>query len=103
MKNVIKILKNKGAILEGIKNNIFKKKHVEKIAEERFKICLACEFLDTKGDKCVIKKSRPCCGSCGCGLSLKTRALNASCPEEKWDAILSDEETELLEEKLTNT
>ena len=64
MKNVIKIWKNKGAILEGIKNNIFKKKHVEKIAEERLKICLACEFLDTKGDKCVIKKSRPCCGSC---------------------------------------
>lgn len=103
MKNVIKIWKNKGAILEGIKNNIFKKKHVEKIAKERYKICLACNFLDTKGDLCVIKKSKPCCGSCGCGLALKTRALNTSCPEDKWPAILSDEESDLLEEQLTNT
>lgn len=100
--NLIQVWKNKGQILQGIKNNIFKSEHVEEIAEQRLKICLDCEFIDTEGSKCFIPGTQPCCGECGCKLSFKIRSLSSSCPlkEPKWKAVLSQEETELLNENL---
>jgi len=85
--------KNKEQILEGIKNNIFKKEHVEAEAALRWSICKECESLDTTGDKCLSPITKPCCSECGCSLAFKTRALSASCPLGKWNALM-DEETE---------
>ena len=45
---VIEVWKNKGKILEGIKNKIFKE-HVEKIAQDRLTICESCPLFDIKG------------------------------------------------------
>ncbi len=102
MKSVIKIWKNKGQILEGIKNNIFKSEHIEEIATERYAICQGCNLLDLEGKECLVPNTQPCCGSCGCSMKLKLRALSADCPEGKWDAVLSHEEYYLLQKKLSD-
>ncbi len=100
--NLIKIWKNKGKIAEGIMNNIFKKEDVEAIAEERMEICKGCDKLDTKGDKCEVPYTQPCCGECGCSLGIKLRSLNAACDLGKWDAVLTDEEADQLEDHLNS-
>jgi len=88
----MKIWENRKSILEGIKNNTFKSKHIEEIAETRNKICLSCTFHDLKGSKCEVKGTGPCCGSCGCSLKYKTRALSTECPQGKWGKLLTEEE-----------
>jgi len=85
-------LKNTHQILEGIKNNVFKKEHVELIANERWKICKNCDHLDTEGSHCLMPGSQPCCSDCGCSLAFKIRSLSAGCPKEKWEALLTEEE-----------
>ena len=103
-KNLIKIWKNKGQILEGITNSIFKREDVEEIAQHRMEICNQCDLLDEQGDGCTMPGTAPCCnekkGGCGCSLSLKTRALSSDCPLGKWEAILTEEEEDKLNEKL---
>lgn len=103
-KNIIKIWKNKGQILEGITNSIFKKEDVEEIAQHRMQICNKCDLLDEEGEGCTVPGTQPCCnekkGGCGCSLSLKTRALSSDCPLGKWEAILSEEEEDKLNQKL---
>lgn len=101
MKNVIQIWKNGGQILEGIKNNIFKKEHVEIAAKERLSICKECPLFDTKGDNCLVPGTQPCCSSCGCSMDLKLRSLSSECPKGKWNAILSPEENYLLTEQIS--
>ena len=103
-KNIIKIWKNKGQILEGITNSIFKKEDVEEIAQHRMQICNNCDLLDEEGEGCIIPGTQPCCnekkGGCGCSLSLKTRALSSECPLGKWKAELTEEEEDKLNQKL---
>lgn len=102
--NIIRIWKSKGQILEGVTNSIFKREDVELIATERLEICRACELYDTLGDGCVVKGTEPCCnqskGGCGCSLGLKTRSLSSECPLGKWRAEISQQEEDLLNEKL---
>lgn len=104
--NIIKVWKSKGQIMEGIANSIFKKEHIEEIAQQRMQICQMCALYDVQGDGCFVKGTQPCCneklGGCGCSLSLKTRALSSACPliPPKWEAILSEEEEDKLNEKL---
>ena len=99
MKNVIKIWKAKGQILEGIKNNIFKVEHIEELAAERKQFCENCVLFD---GPCAIKGTGPCCGDCGCSMKLKWRSPSAECPlpEPKWKAVLTFEEEYLLQQKL---
>lgn len=92
LNNTKKIFESRNQILEGIKNKVFRNDAVEAIAEERNKICTQCEFYDTKGNHCFIPGTQPCCGSCGCKLSLKQRSLSSSCPEEYWNPVLTEKE-----------
>lgn len=101
MKSLISVWKSRGQIMEGITNSIFTRQDVEIIADARMSVCLDCEQLDTKGDKCLVAGTQPCCGECGCKLGWKTRSLSSSCPLGKWNAELTDEEAKLLEQKLT--
>lgn len=100
MKDVIKIWKERNKILEGIRNNIFKKADVEHIAAERMSICETCPHLDTQGDQCMVPGTQPCCKLCGCSLGLKTRALSASCDDNRWEAMLTAEEQEEIDRHL---
>jgi len=85
-------------------NNIFKKEDVEEIAKHRMQICNECALYDVYGVGCMVPGSQPCCsenlGGCGCSLTLKTRSLSSECPLKKWEAILSEEEENKLNEKL---
>lgn len=92
--------KNVKSILEGVKNNIFKKEHVEAEAALRYAICKQCPLLDKEGHFCLMPGTEPCCGDCGCSLALKTRSLSSSCPVGKWSALMTEEEEEALNEKL---
>lgn len=94
--NPIRIWKNRGLILEGIKNNIFRTAHVENIAFYRNEICNMCEFNDKKGSSCVMPGSQPCCSECGCSLALKTRSLSSSCPKGFWNSELTESEEQSL-------
>ena len=98
LEKYIGAFKNTTQILEGIKNSVFKKEHIEAEAALRWSICKECPIVDLKGDKCLVPGTQPCCGDCGCSLGLKTRSLSSSCPLDKWKAIM-DEETE---QKLKN-
>ena len=102
--NIFKIWKHKGQILEGITNSIFKKEDVEAVAEYRIFVCKNCKLYDESGDGCMVPGTSPCCneklGGCGCSLSLKTRSLSSDCPLKKWKAELSQEEEDLLNQKL---
>lgn len=104
--NLIRIWKSKGQIIEGITNSIFKREDVEEIAKHRMEICKSCpsKMYDEKGDGCMVPGSQPCCnenvGGCGCSLNLKTRSLSAACEQGHWDAEISDEEEDKLNEKL---
>lgn len=103
-KNVLQIWKNKGNILEGITNSIFKREDIEDIAQQRMQICTKCELYTVQDEGCMIPKTGPCCnekmGGCGCSLTFKTRSLSSDCPWNKWKAILTQAEEDLLNEKL---
>ena len=94
--NLIRIWKSKGQILEGVKNNIFKSEHVEDIAQGRMSICNICPFMDPAGSKCAVPGTAPCCGECGCKLSLKTRSLSSECPKGFWKAVVTEAEEDAI-------
>ena len=77
---------------------MFKKEHVEIIANDRMEICKRCTFYDDKGTGCEVPGTAPCCnkklGGCGCSLNLKTRSLSSECPlpVPKWNKILTEKE-----------
>lgn len=101
MKNtLIQIWKNKGKIAEGVANSVFKKAHVEEIAEARMKICMGCSFIDHEGSKCAVPGTQPCCGACGCSLHLKQRSLSSGCDEGFWDAVLTDQEESMVKSNI---
>ncbi len=85
-------------------NSIFKKEDVEEIAQTRMQICNKCDLLDVQGDGCMVLGTQPCCneklGGCGCSLKFKTRSLSSDCPKNKWKAELTEEEENLLNQKL---
>lgn len=97
---LIKVWKNRNKILEGVRNKIFKKEHVEEIASHRFAICKDCEFIDHTGKDCAVPGTQPCCSDCGCSLSLKTRSLSSACPKGFWDAVLTQEEENAVKANL---
>ena len=102
--NIIKIWKSTGAILEGVKNSIFKREDVEEIARYRMLICKFCEVYTEEDEGCMVPGTSPCCnqlkGGCGCSLQFKTRSLSSCCPLGKWDAEVSQEEEDVINQKL---
>jgi hypothetical protein len=96
MKNTLKLIwKNRKEILEGITNSVIRDETVEEIAALRYNLCNQCP---SKGGECAVKGTGPCCGECGCSLSFKTRSLASDCPLDKWDALITVEEEDKLEE-----
>lgn len=97
MNKYLGAFKNRSQIWEGIRNNVFKKEHIEAEAALRWSICKECDSLGLEGSNCVVPKTQPCCKECGCSLAIKTRSMSSSCPLGKWKAILDeDQEIELI-------
>lgn len=97
MKTLKTIWENRAKILEGVRNTIIRDELVEDVAKMRRDICDTCEYLDTTGKGCAVKGTQPCCSDCGCSLTFKTRSLSSECPQGKWDAIITEEEEDELD------
>lgn len=102
MSAIIEIWKNKGKILEGIKNRIFTTEDIKHIALKRYAKCIDCKHIDEKGKSCVMPGTQPCCKLCGCCLKIKIYSMSSECPapEKHWEAMMSEEEEDLLNENL---
>tara|TARA_B110000093_G_scaffold157289_1_gene175495 strand:- start:17 stop:352 length:336 start_codon:yes stop_codon:yes gene_type:complete len=96
------VFKNADKIAEGIKNNIFKKEHIEAVATDRFQTCIACSLFDAKGDSCLAPGTQPCCSDCGCSLGFKVRSLSSECPKGFWDSYTNEEQEELITKQIEN-
>jgi hypothetical protein len=96
------VFKNADKIAEGIKNNMFKKEHVEAIFTDRYQICAGCSLLDLEGTSCLAPGSQPCCSDCGCSLDFKLRSLSSECPKGHWLTVTSEEEEELINQQIQN-
>ena len=99
-KTYLKVFKNADLILEGIKNNIFKKEHVEAVATHRFQICINCSLFDAKGTDCLAPGTQPCCSDCGCSLAFKVRSLSSECPKGYWFALTTEEQEEKINQQI---
>jgi hypothetical protein len=93
MSTLKKIWKDRKKIVEGITNTVIKDAFVEQVAALRFEICNECP---SKGKKCAVKGTGPCCNECGCSLAFKTRSLSSDCPLDKWQAIVTEDEEDDL-------
>lgn len=96
LKRIFNAFRNLNNIKEGVVNSIFTKEDVEPISKGRMKICYSCSHLDSKGSKCLVPGTQPCCSECGCSLNFKTRSLSSSCPKGYWLAVMSEEEEEKM-------
>lgn len=92
------IWKNRKQIMEGIKNSIIRDEFVEEIASNRMDICTACVYKDVDGKECVVPGTQPCCSLCGCSLEFKTRSLSSECPDDRWLALVSEEDEDTLDQ-----
>lgn len=87
-------------IIDGIKNSIFVREEVEKIAQTRLEICNSCprnsankskEFFEPAKYYSTLRPDDHC-SECACNIHAKTRSLHTSCPIDKWSAVASKEE-----------
>jgi hypothetical protein len=85
-------------IFEGWRNHLLPRKELELVIEqaskERMEICNNCEHVSTKH-----KTVRPDvhCTDCGCTLSAKTKCLSCNCPKNKWAAVISEEQQNIID------
>jgi len=94
MNLLTQIWQERHKILEGIKNSIIRDEFVEEVATLRNKQCTDCP---SKGTECALPGTAPCCNECGCSLAFKTRSLSSSCPLGKWEALMTEEEEDALD------
>jgi|TARA_R110000744_G_scaffold76347_6_gene151257 hypothetical protein len=102
LKKYLDAFKNLDQIAEGIKNNMFKKEHIEAVVTERWKVCIHCSLFDAKGDDCLAPGTQPCCSDCGCSLAFKMRSLSSECPKGYWQSLVSEETEELINKQIEN-
>lgn len=87
-------------IIEGIKNSVFVKEEVEKIAQARYEICKSCPKISSNRNEKFFdpgkyfSKVRPDehCSMCACNIHAKMRSLHTACPIDKWKAVATPQE-----------
>jgi len=91
---------NIGQIYEGWKNKLLPdvdmKEQIDLVDAERTAICEGCAN-HSMNHKTVRPDAH--CVSCGCTLSAKTKCLSCQCPIDKWKAVLSDEQQDIIEDR----
>jgi hypothetical protein len=93
--NLKKIWENRKKIYEGIKNSVIRDAFVEDVAAKRMVLCDLCP---SKGDKCEVPGTAPCCNECGCSLAFKVRSLSSECPLGEWEALMTEKEEDILDQ-----
>lgn len=89
---------NFGQIYEGWRNKLVPpadmKQTIQQVSKERLSICDKCPF-HSKNHKTPLRPDAHCV-DCGCNLEAKTACLSCSCPQDKWMAVVDDEQEEQL-------
>ncbi len=61
-------------------------------------------IITEEDEGCMVAGTSPCCshikGGCGCSLAFKTRSLSSACPLGKWEAEVTQEEEDVINQKL---
>lgn len=85
LKQLLNAIFHLDKIILGIYRTIFKsnKQKLQEDFNKKMAICNMCEYIDRDGKLCLIYGTEPCCGVCGCSLTLKI-ASGDKCPEGKW-------------------
>lgn len=82
-------------IFEGWRNHLIPPEHLRKqiaeVSKERLKICRTCPFHSSKHNTIRLDEH---CTDCGCPLQAKTKCLSCGCDQYYWDAVLTEEEEE---------
>lgn len=87
-----------GHIYEGWRNHLFPPEEIKKLvfqtSMERLILCRECEW----NSKVAGKRGPERCLDCGCPLIAKTKCLSCYCelPSPKWNAVLTEEQEEML-------
>lgn len=92
-------------LLEGAWNSVFVKESIEEVHKERLQMCEKCVYNSTvMKEQTNYKTFRPDfhCTLCGCNLDMKTRCMACECPIQKWRALISEEEENMITSKLNN-
>ena len=71
---------------------------IQKVREERLEICNNCP-AHSKHHSTPLRFDAHCT-KCGCNLDAKSSCLACSCPDEKWTAVISDEQEENLKKEV---
>jgi hypothetical protein len=87
---------NFSQVYEGWRNKLVPpakmKKLIHNVSEERLAICSVCPF-HSKNHKTPLRPDNHCT-DCGCNLEAKTSCLSCSCPQDEWEAVMSNPEEE---------
>lgn len=89
-------------ILEGAFNLVVVKRWIEEVSANRMYTCNKCDLFSENAKKTGYETARPDphCTNCGCNLDLKTRCMSCSCPVNKWESIVSEDDWEQIKSKL---
>jgi hypothetical protein len=88
-------------IYEGWKNHLLPRKElkseIRKIASDRIGICEDCSYHSKNRLNYKSLRVDAHCTDCGCTLSAKTKCLSCSCPRNKWEAVVTREEENIID------
>lgn len=89
-------------IYEGWKNNLIPEKElkqqIEKVGKDRMDICNGCFYHSANRPNYKSLRPDAHCTDCGCTLAAKTKCLSCSCPRGHWDAVVTKEEEDKMDE-----
>ena len=89
---------NFGQIYEGWRNKLIPpadmKDMIQQVSKERVTICNDCPF-HSKNHFTPLRPDAHCT-DCGCNLEAKAACLSCSCPQDKWLAVVDQDEEEQL-------
>ena len=93
---------NFGQIYEGWRNKLIPpadmKDMIQQVSKERVTICNDCPF-HSKNHKTPLRPDAHCT-DCGCNLEAKSACLSCSCPQDKWLAVVDQDEEEQLKSNI---
>jgi len=93
---------NFSQIYEGWRNKLVPPAHMKDIIEatsrERLSICEQCPF-HSKNHFTPLRPDNHCTG-CGCNLEAKAACLSCGCPDDKWLAVMDEEQEEQLKKQI---
>ncbi len=92
---------NLSHIIEGWRNHLIPssvlKEKILEISNQRLEICRRCEYNSVNAPGHTwLSNIYEHCTNCGCPLVQKTKCLSEGCEMKRWDAVLTEQEEDLL-------